>query len=163
MNEVKEMRDKFEEHMCPSRTEIFKRKDGKEDSFTFEPLGFEYMPKFFVLVKKFYSSLGKTDNQGLSEEEIEEKDIQKFFDSLDEDSLKLIKELIHAMCKESFPDEFKTPENQKKMSRFMARNIMTLMMVMMEMNSPYVESPQEPIKPNTFGGNNECNAESTKP
>ncbi|KKL45370.1 hypothetical protein LCGC14_2356350 [marine sediment metagenome] len=139
------MVDKFEAHMCPTRTEEFIRPSGEKDTFSFEPLGFEYMPKMFRLLKKFYATMGKGS---VNKEDFSEEEISKFFDTLDDESLNLIKDLIEGMMKESYPEEFKTPEGKKKMSRFMARNMMQLMGIVVEMNAP---APNEgPTAPETF-------------
>lgn len=145
------MGDKFEEHMCPTETREFVRENGEKDTFSFEPLGFEHMPKFFRLIKIFYKSVGK---EKVNTEEMSDEDISNFMETLDDESLNLIKELITAMMKESYPDEFKTPEGEKKMSKFMARNMMDLMSILIEMNSPHV-SPDDVKAPATMGAKDE--------
>ena len=66
------MGDKFEEHMCPPKIHEFIRESGERDTFTFQPLGFEHMPKFFRLIKKFYKTVGteKVNEKEMSDEDI---------------------------------------------------------------------------------------------
>lgn len=151
------MGDKFEEHMCPPKVHEFVRESGEKDVFTFQPLGFEHMPKFFRLIKKFYKSVG---TEKLDKEDMSDEDISKFMDTLDDESLNLIKDLITSMMEESYPDEFKTDVGKKKMSKFMARNMMELMSILVEMNSPHV-SPDIKKVPQTMGKKDEPTGQST--
>ena len=156
--EVNEMGDKLEEHMCPPLTREFVRKNGEKDTFTFQPLGFEYMPKFFGLIKKMYGTMSSKDLKNFDKEDISDEEIKKFMESMDNESWTLIKELIEAMIKESYPDEYKGSkpgEIPKKMSRFMARNMMELMSIMIEMNSPSTPVKGTEDKPSTFGAKDE--------
>ena len=161
MEEI-EMGDKFEEHMCPPLTREFERKNGEKDTFTFQPLGFEWMPKFFGLIRKMYGTMDSKDMKNFDKEDISDEEIKKFMETMDEGSWILIRELIEAMMKESYPDEYKTPESQKKMSRFMARNMMDLMSIMIEMNSPSTPADIGPEKPKTFGAKDEPTGTSNK-
>lgn len=149
--------DKFEEHMCPPKTHEFVRESGEKDTFTFQPLGFEHMPKFFRLIKKFYKSVGK---EKVNKDDMSDEDVSNFMDTLDDESLNLIKDLIESMMEESYSSEFKTPEGKNKMSKFMARNMMDLMSILIEMNSPHV-SPDVSKVPKTMGAKDEPTGQST--
>ena len=154
------MGDKFEEHMCPPKSVELVRLNGEKDTFTFQPLGFEYMPKFFKLMKKMYKVAG--DSKGIKDiSDISDEQAGKFMESMDEESLTIITDLINGMVKESYPEEFKTKEGQKKMSRFMAHNMMDLMSVVIQMNSPS-GSEDANKKDVTFGAQDGLNAKSNK-
>lgn len=158
------MGDKFEEHMCPPLTREFTRINGEKDKFTFQPLGFEWMPKFFGLIRKMYGTMDSKDMKNFDKEDISDEEIKKFMESMDTESWTLIKELIEAMVRESYPDEYKgeDPVKLKKMSRFMARNMMELMSIMIEMNSPSAPGDIGPDKPSTFGNKDEHTGQSIK-
>lgn len=158
-----EMKDKFEEHMCQPKTQEFVRANGEKDVFTFQPLGFEWMPKFFGLVRKMYGTMDMKDSKKLDKNEMSDEDIKKFMETMDTESWNMIKELIEGMMKESYPKEFETPEGKKKMSKFMAKNMMELLPILIEMNSPSTPAGMSPEKPTTFGVKDEPTRESTQP
>jgi len=139
--------DKFDKHMAkPAKVEL--GGDGEErDVFTLYPLGYEYMPKIFKLLKSttsLASSMkGVTLDTDLSE--LSKEQMDTLFSLFDEETITLIGELTMATLRASYPDQFKDDAGREKMKKFVAANLFELFTPIIELNMP-TEADAKKIK-----------------
>ena len=91
-----------------------------EDKYVLKPLTVEYLPKFLKLMKVF-SKMEK------------DQSMQGFFDSLDDESMQVMTDLLIETLKKSFPEEWK--DNEEETSAFGLKYMFILMPKILEINS----------------------------
>lgn len=152
--------DKFDKHMAKPKIVVLKNEDGEEDSFTIYPLSYKYTADVFKLLENVSRVTPTLKDFDLDADigTMPKEELEKIFSLFDRETLELLGRLEYESLKISYPEEFKTPEKQQRMERFVANNLFELFTPILELNTPRMQDTnrmkqlQEEMKKNdTFG------------